>query len=537
MAVATNLNNEFEEYISNIMKDLGEFHEGPLKTYQRCQAKVQNDYQDSEFPRCAKLLDIIRCSLTFDNLSKMLMGYQYFITFCKKNPNKLEIARIKNGFLASSENHGGYRDIKVNISYYSSKHDRKMICEVQFILRPFLNFKKKAHKLYSINRQKIYFEMASNAYYGITINDENDSKNNIETIYDAVNFKKEDGTTTGEVHCCINSKYGLVASYNTQAYQCIITDFKQKKLCKNGIFNNVHRRIRMIGKDQTSFGFIRVDDFSRRIQPCIQIVQCNEFDINKTSKPEIHEIVLAVGDYHNHIYNFGSDETGTKLVVFGRVRPKDKKTKIITTVQQQSNGKWPVKFDDKSAIYLPLDIKLTDISKLSVSPDGNYASIAMGWAKKYFLHISVNKNDNQRQIQKFDIKGCKHSMTSCYYKNNKNEEFLICAGCKTQPPNQSVINIWNIKDSPDSPPNKEIILNEKDGTIRCIISDGSVLIGACGITRKFAKIKVWDLKSWRLIYDEQISMNIVNYLDMSKDGKFLAISGNGEKTLIVLKLK
>eukprot|EP01084_Bolivina_argentea_P183208 316178_1 len=50
VAVANNLDDEFQEYIQTTMKDLGEFHPGPIKTYSRCQAKTQNDYSDAMFP-------------------------------------------------------------------------------------------------------------------------------------------------------------------------------------------------------------------------------------------------------------------------------------------------------------------------------------------------------------------------------------------------------------------------------------------------------------------------------------------------------
>merc|ERR1712217_660728 len=70
----------------------------------------------------------------------------------------MTMARIKNGFLDQTD--GGYRDIKVNVVYNSTVHPEvKMICEVQFILNQYLFEKKKVHKLYSIARERTYFDL------------------------------------------------------------------------------------------------------------------------------------------------------------------------------------------------------------------------------------------------------------------------------------------------------------------------------------------------------------------------------------------
>eukprot|EP01083_Nonionella_stella_P054994 145164_1 len=65
VSTAKSLNNEFQTHIKTVMGHYGEFQPGPLKKIQRCQSKMENDYADAAFPKCAKLLDIIRCSVTF----------------------------------------------------------------------------------------------------------------------------------------------------------------------------------------------------------------------------------------------------------------------------------------------------------------------------------------------------------------------------------------------------------------------------------------------------------------------------------------
>merc|ERR1719412_69115 len=70
----------------------------------------------------------------------------------------MKVARIKNGFLSHSE--GGYRDIKINVIFQpESDPNLRMICEVQLILNQYLFEKKKMHKLYSVVRDEVYYQM------------------------------------------------------------------------------------------------------------------------------------------------------------------------------------------------------------------------------------------------------------------------------------------------------------------------------------------------------------------------------------------
>eukprot|EP01083_Nonionella_stella_P056626 148990_1 len=507
VAVANNLDDEFQEYIQTTMKDLGEFHPGPIKTYSRCQAKTQNDYSDAMFPHSARLLDLIRCSLTFDNLSKMLIGFNYFIDFCGENKQKLEIARIKNGFLESTDNSGGYRDIKVNVVYRSEKHEKAMICEVQFILRPFLLHKKKAHKLYSINRQQIFFEMASNAYYGQT-GDENQSPlKGIQKVYETVNFEKY-GTTTGEMHCSISSKHGVVASYNASENQIVVNDFKNRKELNTII--GVQRRSRMIAGG-TLFAFVQ-----KNKSDAIQIWNA---DASKQSEEIILKAKYGGGKWD--IYDFNLDQDG-HLVIIG----SKEDNKLLIYRKEYSQWK------ETNRINMSDEYKITASCKLSLSSTGEYVSIANGWQSKYFYHISVK----YKKIKSYEIEGCVGSMASCYYTNTRDRTLLICAGCKKKPPFQSTISVWDVSKA-STPVVKQIVLDEKEGQIRCLIAKDNKLIAASGIVNKFSKIKVWDLKTWQMVYDQEMDMKIVNYLDLSEDGKYLAISGNGKRTLIVLELK
>lgn len=105
-----------------------------------------------------ELLDMVRCSVTFNTITHLVAGYKGFLRAIESGQASMELARIKNGFLDDEES--GYRDLKINVIFSSKRYpETKMICEVQFILNQYLYEKKKMHKLYSIIRDEIYYEM------------------------------------------------------------------------------------------------------------------------------------------------------------------------------------------------------------------------------------------------------------------------------------------------------------------------------------------------------------------------------------------
>eukprot|EP01084_Bolivina_argentea_P012631 23634_1 len=85
VSTAKNLNPEFQTHIKTVMCHYGEFKPGPLKNIERCQSKMENDYYEAVFPKCAKLLDIIRCSVTCNTLEQLMDGYNGFINHIKHN--------------------------------------------------------------------------------------------------------------------------------------------------------------------------------------------------------------------------------------------------------------------------------------------------------------------------------------------------------------------------------------------------------------------------------------------------------------------
>eukprot|EP01084_Bolivina_argentea_P044810 82456_1 len=129
---AKNIDHEFQNHISVAMSRYGQTASGPIKNVDRCRSKLENDYQHANFPKAAKLLDLVRCSVTFNTLQQLIDGYNGLISHIEMNPKIIEIARIKNGFL--NEEQGGYRDIKVNVIYHSQLNIGVcMVCEIQLL--------------------------------------------------------------------------------------------------------------------------------------------------------------------------------------------------------------------------------------------------------------------------------------------------------------------------------------------------------------------------------------------------------------------
>ena len=51
---------------------INEFRSAPIKKLERCIEKTETDYMNESFPQSSKLIDIIRCSLSFSSLNNLL---------------------------------------------------------------------------------------------------------------------------------------------------------------------------------------------------------------------------------------------------------------------------------------------------------------------------------------------------------------------------------------------------------------------------------------------------------------------------------
>ena len=96
---AKKINPEFQNHVQRVMERFGTFREGPAKQVERCQSKVENDYHDAAYPAAAKLLDLVRCSVSVNTVEQLLVGYEGLLRHIKSSTSPFELARLKNCFL------------------------------------------------------------------------------------------------------------------------------------------------------------------------------------------------------------------------------------------------------------------------------------------------------------------------------------------------------------------------------------------------------------------------------------------------------
>ena len=66
----------------------------------------------------------------------------------------IELIRCKNGWSVYDPNYPQYTDIKLNVLIQDpNDKTKRVIAEIQFLLNLMSAFKKKAHKLYSVERK------------------------------------------------------------------------------------------------------------------------------------------------------------------------------------------------------------------------------------------------------------------------------------------------------------------------------------------------------------------------------------------------
>ena len=130
-----------------------------MKTYSRAKQKAEHDYYNEIFPKSACVLDLIRCTLVFNNISTLLNALNLLVKKISyfQSGNIIGIVRIKNSFKNYSIK-SQYCDIKLNVLIKGKINN--IIGEIQFLLKPMLNYKKEHHSLYSIERQKEFFDEA-----------------------------------------------------------------------------------------------------------------------------------------------------------------------------------------------------------------------------------------------------------------------------------------------------------------------------------------------------------------------------------------
>lgn len=91
----------------------------------------------------ARLLDVIRCSITFRSPKHMIDAAQIFVNLIDTNVPGLQLSRIKNGFANIDIKTVTFVNLKINVIFTENK--QSIIGEVQFQLKDMLDAKKKSY--------------------------------------------------------------------------------------------------------------------------------------------------------------------------------------------------------------------------------------------------------------------------------------------------------------------------------------------------------------------------------------------------------
>ena len=158
----------FNDYFNDKLNIACHYSSAPVKTRERSILKAKLDYNNKEWPRTSNIIDVVRCSVSFNDINAFLNGFNRFYNefdyrrIANQKGCIKAIVRIKNDFSELSDNIGSesleninYCDIKLNVLL--EYNNTRIIGEIQFLLDIFLDFKKRQHSIYSFIRNEALY--------------------------------------------------------------------------------------------------------------------------------------------------------------------------------------------------------------------------------------------------------------------------------------------------------------------------------------------------------------------------------------------
>eukprot|EP01083_Nonionella_stella_P011622 32994_1 len=519
---ANNINDEFQTHIDKVMSHFGDFKAGPMKKVERCLSKIENDYQDAAYPKAARLLDLVRCSVTFNTVEQLIAGYKGLMHHMNSSSSSMELARIKNGFLDANYD-GGYRDIKINVVYHSSIHkELSMVCEVQLLLGQYLYEKKRIHKLYNIVRQQLYFKMVVEADEEKVKQSNDPSELKFVPVFDIRELQnvKLQGTEINK--CSTDSSLGLLGvEAGPNRFLCI----------------DIHRKEEIFNID------LEISDYiGRHSHHWITIDQQKYLSI-QTAKNIIKMYQIKQGTAHR--FSFEEDEQ------FRVCLPKsdtinccefDRNFKNIIILK---NGgileKRSIRNVNKKKRTIKLEerVQQNDTKMLSLSNNGKWCVIGTG--QIFFFVIDI-QNKQQYKVR-WDFNQS-NELPENYILRTKVPCFINGeAKCVAVGGHNSLVAIWDIqeKDKLNEPfiysdtnrCAKILNLRGQNVAIDCTYSTNNIL--AVGSQDKM--LRLWNVNKWEMFYSKKLNM-VPNSLHLTEDSRYLTIGGYTNRgQCIVLEIK
>eukprot|EP01083_Nonionella_stella_P000526 1494_1 len=496
---AKTIDDEFQNHCKTVMNHYGDFQPGPMKKVERCVSKLENDYHDAQYPKSAKLLDLVRCSVTFNTIDQLITGYKALREYINKHSTMMELARVKNGFLDQNYE-GGYRDIKLNVVFHSLINSGvSMICEIQLLLGQFLHEKKRIHKIYAIQRENTYFQMI------VKEEDDNQHKKDMKDLQftQVLNLARDVKLSwKGDAFrkCSVNTDLGLlgVESADKQRWFGVI-DMDRKE----NIFEVQCNLTDNYGRH--SHNWITVQDRKYvTLQTAPNIIKMFEVKRNKEFE-EDKNLRISFGE--NDKINFCEFDRYFKniLLVINEnmleVRALDniKKAKIRIILQQK--------------------VAQQSLKQLSLSNDGKWCLIAGGYLKNHFYLINLEKQIQYKLTSEF--------LTSTYaptFINGESEMFAI-----GDSPN-SHVEIWDVETRKSR---KVLDVSANINTpIYCMHSTNNILAVGSKVDRM---VRLYDVRNWKMFYSKTYRM-VPFSIHLTSDSQYMTVAGNTGEKCVVLKI-
>jgi len=516
-ATASKINEEFQHHMRLLMSSHGTFKAAPMKKVERSISKLENDYKNEAFPKSAKLLDLVRCSVTFNTVEQLCAGYEALVNHATANGGIIELARVKNGFL-DKDYDGGYRDIKVNVIYKSQNPEHQnvnMICEVQLLLINYLEEKKKIHKLYSILREEIFFNMVVRQHTA-----EKDVKKlqltQKLTVGTQVKFEKL--TNSKRMYkSSVDSEFKLLAmecrdwfgvvdmenntpvlemnrEWDTYQSHHWITIQEQKYLCLQTKYDTIV--MLQVKKQKEKAGYSAWFTAKKEKAKKYEFVQDDNYTITVDGKINFCEFDATF----EHI-----------LLVIDETELQIRSMQDVTTVSK--------------SVMLEEKIRNSTLRNLRVSADGTLCvlgsghdtnTIKSGQDKTYFYVIDIA---NEKQY-KLTSEYLASTYAPCFI-NGENQ--FAAVGDQ-----EGKIEIWDI----EKQQSVQTLQTEKQHLITSAASSHDILaIGSNDQT-----LRLYDTKKWECFYEKRFDCDGAS-LHLTEDLKYVTFAGEGADRCVVLQIE
>jgi len=501
-ATAKRIDPEFQSVMKSVMTRFGEYKAGPIKKVDRCVSKLENDYQDAAFPKAARLLDLVRCSVSFNTITQLVAGYHGFMKFIEQSPETMKVARVKNGFIGDVE--GGYRDLKICVVFTSAQEpELKMICEVQLILNQYLFEKKKMHKLYSVIRDEVYYQMV--------VQTEEDTADENEVDINKLKFEpilKLEQDVRGSfgyqmARCTVQSDLQMLCIKESWGDKVSVIDVMDRKVLFQTVgfkkLGHVHkwltfddRHYLSVQSAKNEVKFFCVDSKTKSFDEdeSLRITWNESDDIHGVEYDKNAENMFFV---KNGVHFEQRHVSGDKEVVM--------KMKLKEAVKGGSIN-----------------------SSVCVSDDGSLCVISGGPFNPYWFLIDVV---HQKQT-KVTSDNLKNSYTPCFI--NGANDYVAIAG-------EGVVEIWSVATK------SSLRVLECDVTANSSTSFGEDMVyGMCSVQNILAvgsrrsKLRLFDVRTWEMVHSKEYQIAI-NSLHLTPDLKYLTIGGVEGEKCIVTKLQ